>query len=77
MIPIFQQDLGNMNCTVFTHRQDYNRERNLQLVCEALNRGWGLDLSVNKHHDIISGYQLKVCVCITMATGTCFSFPCM
>ena len=53
-------DLGNMNCTVFTHRQDYNRERNLQLVCEALNRGWGLDLSVNKHHDIITGYQLKV-----------------
>ncbi|KAL5517919.1 hypothetical protein EMCRGX_G003563 [Ephydatia muelleri] len=53
-------DLGNMNCTVFTHRQDYDRERNLQLVCEALNRGWGLDLSVNKHHDIISGNQLKV-----------------
>ena len=27
----------------------------------GLNRGWGLDLSVNKHHDIISGNQLKVC----------------
>ena len=61
MTPISLKDLGNMNCTVFTHRQDYDRERNLHLVCEALNRGWGLDLSVNKHHDIISGNQLKVC----------------
>ncbi|KAL5517578.1 hypothetical protein EMCRGX_G003153 [Ephydatia muelleri] len=49
-------DLGNMNYTVFTHRQDYEES----LVCEAVNRGWGLDLSVNKHHDIISGNQLKV-----------------
>eukprot|EP00731_Ephydatia_muelleri_P002938 Em0001g2938a len=54
MTPMSLKDLGNMNYTA--HRQDYEES----LVCEAVNRGWGLDLSVNKHHDIISGNQLKV-----------------
>ena len=47
---------------MFTHRLDYDRERNLELVCDALNRGWGLGLSVNKHHDIVLGGHWKVCL---------------
>lgn len=47
------QDLGNLNVTVFTHRTDYDRHRNLQLVCEAVNRHWGVGLHVNKRNDIL------------------------
>ena len=49
-----------MNCTVFTRREDYSRPRNLQLVCDALQEGWGTDLHVNNRDDIICNKKWKV-----------------
>ena len=66
MTPMSLKDLGNMNYTVFTHRQDYEES----LVCEAVNRGWGLDLSVNK---TMTSSQETNCRCVTMATGGQYS----
>ena len=54
------QDLGNLNCTVFTHRHDYSRPRNLRLVCEALNERWDTRLHVNQRDDIICNNRWKV-----------------
>jgi lipoyltransferase 1 len=46
-------DMGNLNCSFFAHRADYNRTRNLQLVCRAVNRHWeGVDLRVGERNDI-------------------------
>lgn len=46
--------MGNLNVTVFAHRRDYDRQRNLQLVCDAIGRHWPrLELVVNKRHDIM------------------------
>lgn len=58
--PLNPQDLGNVNCTVFAHRQDYNRPRNLWLMCHALNEKWGMELSVNKRDDIMCQGRWKV-----------------
>ena len=46
--------------TVFTHRLDYNRPRNLKWVCDALNEEWGSNLHVNKRDDILSHTKWKV-----------------
>ena len=54
------QDLGNLNVTVFSGRGDYDRPRNLQLVCSALNERWNTNLSVNKCNDIICKDTWKV-----------------
>ena len=49
--------MGNMNISVYTDREDYNRQRNLKLVCEAVRRHWGVELQINNRNDII--YQQK------------------
>ena len=54
---------------MFTHRLDHDRERNLELVCDTLNKDWGLGLSVNKHHDIVVGGHLKVWGCGDVYVG--------
>lgn len=54
------QDLGNLNITVFTHRKDYNRPRNLNLVCDAVNKTWSADLRVSKRDDILYADTWKV-----------------
>ena len=46
--------------TVFTHRSEYNRLRNLELVSSALNRRWDTELRVNKRNDIICRDRWKV-----------------
>lgn len=46
-----------MNISVYTDREDYNRQRNLKLVCEAVRRHWGVELQINNRNDII--YQQK------------------
>ena len=49
--------MGNLNCTLFTHKSDYNRLRNLQLVCDAINEIWRVGLYVGERNDIL--YQRK------------------
>lgn len=53
-------DLGNMNCTLFSARKDYDRPRNLQLVCDAVSRRWNICLQCNKKDDIICNNKWKV-----------------
>ncbi|XP_064400423.1 lipoyl amidotransferase LIPT1, mitochondrial-like isoform X2 [Halichondria panicea] len=53
-------DLGNTNCTIFSSRQDYNRKRNLQLICDAVNQKWKVNLQRNKKDDIICKDKWKV-----------------
>ncbi len=60
---------------MFTHRTDYNRPRNLQLVCDALNEGWGTQLDVNKKDDILYGSKWKVnfhCMLHLLQQGACY-----
>lgn len=47
------QDMGNLNCTFFAHKLDYNRHRNLQLVVDAVNNNWGVGLYVGQRNDIL------------------------
>lgn len=54
------QDLGNLNITMFTHRHDYHRPRNLELVCDAINKKWGTGLHSNKRDDILYHDHWKV-----------------
>lgn len=53
-------DRGNVNCTVFAHRHDYNRPRNLRLVCHAINEKWGTRLHANQRDDIVLNDKWKV-----------------
>ncbi|XP_019862939.1 PREDICTED: lipoyltransferase 1, mitochondrial-like, partial [Amphimedon queenslandica] len=46
-------DMGNLNCTFFAHKMDYNRHRNLQLVADAVNNNWGVGLYVGQRNDIL------------------------
>ena len=57
---VYIQDLGNLNVTLFAHRSDYDRPRNLRLVTSALNERWNTQLSVNQHNDIICRHRWKV-----------------
>ena len=49
-----------MNFTLFSSRQDYNRPRNLQLVCDAINQRWNISLQSNQKDDIICNNKWKV-----------------
>ncbi|XP_013413155.1 lipoyltransferase 1, mitochondrial isoform X2 [Lingula anatina] len=53
-------DLGNLNCTFFTTKTQYNRDRNLLLVAKAVNQRWGLDLAINERDDIVMNGKYKV-----------------
>ncbi|CAG0880588.1 unnamed protein product [Darwinula stevensoni] len=46
-------DEGNLNCTFFTSRNSYNRKNNLQMLCEALWKTWGIDAEVSARDDIV------------------------
>ncbi|XP_064640926.1 lipoyl amidotransferase LIPT1, mitochondrial-like isoform X2 [Lineus longissimus] len=39
-------DLGNLNCSFFTSRSDYDRTQNSQLIVDALKKNWDLDVGV-------------------------------
>lgn len=54
-------DLGNINCTFFTKRSQYERRRNLELICSALRRNTSLEVSVNEREDIVLDGAHKVC----------------
>lgn len=53
-------DLGNLNMTFFTGREDYNRRANLQLVADTLIDTWGLNVSVNERDDLLLDDKHKI-----------------
>lgn len=53
-------DLGNLNLTFFTSREQYDRGANLALVAEALRQGWGFDITVNGRDDILLDNAFKI-----------------
>ncbi|GAB1611048.1 lipoyltransferase 1, mitochondrial-like [Argonauta hians] len=53
-------DKGNINFCFLTSRERYNRKWNLNLVTEALNDRWMLDLSVNDRDNIMWQHMYKV-----------------
>ena len=55
------QDLGNINCTFFTHRDSYDRKHNLQMVVDGLAEEWPhLDIHVNSRDDLMLNQFYKV-----------------
>ncbi|XP_064640924.1 lipoyl amidotransferase LIPT1, mitochondrial-like isoform X1 [Lineus longissimus] len=46
-------DLGNLNCSFFTSRSDYDRTQNSQLIVDALKKNWDLDVGVASVRDDI------------------------
>ncbi|CAL1287096.1 unnamed protein product [Larinioides sclopetarius] len=52
-------DFGNLNLSFLTSRKDYNRKRNLELICESINRKWNINLNISKRHDILYNDQYK------------------
>ena len=53
-------DHGNLNLTFFTPREHYNRKNNLQLICRALLREWGLKTEISPREDIVINGSYKV-----------------
>ncbi|XP_037083552.1 lipoyltransferase 1, mitochondrial-like [Pollicipes pollicipes] len=53
-------DMGNLNLTFFTSREQYDRGANLALVAEALRQGWGFDISVSGRDDILLDNVYKI-----------------
>ncbi|CAF0843755.1 unnamed protein product [Rotaria sordida] len=45
-------DLGNLNITVLTTREDYNRKKNLQWITSTVNKAFNLTLYVTDRDDI-------------------------
>ncbi|CAF1127737.1 unnamed protein product [Adineta ricciae] len=45
-------DLGNLNMTILTTRNDYNRKKNLQWVVNTLNQAYDLNLHITDRDDV-------------------------
>ena len=57
-------DGGNLNCTFFTSKRDYNRKRNLEIIVTALNKTWPLlDVAITERDDITLAKLYKVSSC--------------
>ena len=41
-------DLGNLNISFMTSKEEYNRLKNLQLICDAIRSVMDVDVSINK-----------------------------
>ena len=41
-------DLGNLNISFMTTKEEYNRIRNLELICAAIRSVMNVDVSINK-----------------------------
>jgi len=53
-------DRGNLNCTFFTTRDKYNRNRNLEVICRALKREWDLNAQINSREDVtLNGFKIS------------------
>ena len=46
-------DLGNVNYTLFVHREHFDRTSAINAICAALRSSCGLDVSVNQRHDLV------------------------
>ena len=47
-------DLGNMNCTFFTRKSAYDRRRNLDIVCKAIqSMSQAINVRINDRDDIV------------------------
>ncbi|XP_071956298.1 lipoyl amidotransferase LIPT1, mitochondrial-like [Antedon mediterranea] len=47
-------DLGNLNCTFFTDRSQYNRRHNLEMMVAALKGSWpNIHVSISNRDDIL------------------------
>jgi len=53
-------DLGNINISFMTSKQDYDRSKNLNTICAALRRVMDIDVSVNKRDDIVVNAEKKI-----------------
>lgn len=53
-------DHGNLNMTFFTHRDEYNRTKNLELIVEVLKNEWNIVTEINKREDIVIENKYKV-----------------
>lgn len=53
-------DQGNINLSFMTSKAEYNRSRNLNLICDALMKVLDVDVSVNKRDDIVIDGTKKV-----------------
>ena len=53
-------DLGNLNLTFFTSRNNYNRKHNLDFIIKALKQHYCLDISYNERDDILLDNEFKV-----------------
>lgn len=53
-------DQGNLNCTFFTPRDGYDRKSNLEIICRALKRQFGIDADVSSRLDVnVQGYKVR------------------
>ena len=41
-------DLGNLNISFMTTKEEYNRLSNLELICAAIRSVMNVDISINK-----------------------------
>jgi len=53
-------DLGNLNCTFFTRRSEYDRKRNLHIICNAIKEATALNVAVNSREDIVLDDEHKI-----------------
>ena len=53
-------DRGNINLSFLTSKADYNRSKNLNLICDALRDALDVDVSVNKRDDIVLDGEKKI-----------------
>lgn len=53
-------DQGNINCTFFTNRSQYERRHNLDIICSALRRSTALNVTVNERDDIVLDGNHKI-----------------
>ena len=67
-------DLGNLNLTFFSSREQYDRGANLELVAEALRQGWGFDITVNNRDDILLDNAYKVSADSRVCCRRCLFF---
>ena len=53
-------DKGNLNCTFFTPRNGYDRKSNLEIICRALERQYGIQADITPRMDVtLDGYKVK------------------
>lgn len=53
-------DRGNLNCTFFTQRNGYDRKSNLEIICRALERQFGIKADISPRLDVnLDGYKIS------------------